>query len=588
METEQTTGIGSILAVDCGTATTKAILLDRVGGSYRFVARGETPTTTEAPWHDVAVGVQHAIEQVEEVTGRTLLDSEGNLMTPEETGVGVDAFIALVSAAQPLEVLLAGLVRDLSLASAERAAAGTYSISKGIISQDPDLGWMPEEEQIQLIVERQPEVICIVGGTDGGATIPVLQLVEATALGCSMIQEQKRPQVLFAGNKALRQHVVNAIGDQTLVRSTGNVRPEPETEDLRGLRSELENLYSEQKLEQMPGGEILRYWSSLPVIPTAKAFSQLVQYLWYLDETPKGTLGIDAGAAHTVISTMFDGVLSLYIQGDLGAAFGGLELLEQSPESILRWLPAPMEASQAMRILLNREVRPWTVPQEPEELWLEHALTRETIRRAIRAARPGWRSNSAQPYPGLSPLFDPILLSGGVLAGAPRPGQVALIALDAIQPIGISTLLLDTHGLAPVLGGAAMLKPLAAVETLDNGGIVNLATVVTPVGFARKEDVILRVRIQYEESGALDIEVPYGSLEVLPLPPGQEALLELHPIKRYRFDVGLGGPGKGGKRRVRGGLLGLIIDARGRPLRLPPDPEERQAQMQQWLWDVGG
>jgi hypothetical protein len=117
---------------------------------------------------------------------------------------------------------------------------------------------------------------------------------------------------------------------------------------------------------------------------------------------------------------------------------------------------------------------------------------------------------------------------------------------------------------------------------------VNLATVVTPVGFARKEDVILRVRIQYEESGALDIEVPYGSLEVLPLPPGQEALLELHPIKRYRFDVGLGGPGKGGKRRVRGGLLGLIIDARGRPLRLPPDPEERQAQMQQWLWDVGG
>jgi hypothetical protein len=186
------------------------------------------------------------------------------------------------------------------------------------------------------------------------------------------------------------------------------------------------------------------------------------------------------------------------------------------------------------------------------------------------------------------PIFDPILLSGGALAGAPRPGQVALIALDAIQPIGISTLLLDRHGLAPVLGGVASLKPLATVETLDNGGIVNLATVVAPVGTARKGDMILKVRIEYEEGGALDVEVPYGSLEVLPLPPGQEAVLKLSPLRRYRFDVGLGGPGKGGRRRVRGGLVGLIIDARGRPLRLPRDPDERQAQVQQWLWDVGG
>jgi hypothetical protein len=48
------------------------------------------------------------------------------------------------------------------------------------------------------------------------------------------------------------------------------------------------------------------------------------------------------------------------------------------------------------------------------------------------------------------------------------------------------------------------------------------------------------------------------------------------------------GPRRGGKRRVSGGLVGLIIDARGRPLRLASDPEQRQVQMQQWLWDVGG
>jgi hypothetical protein len=72
-------------------------------------------------------------------------------------------------------------------------------------------------------------------------------------------------------------------------------------------------------------------------------------------------------------------------------------------------------------------------------------------------------------------------------------------------------------------------------------------------------------------------------LEVLPLPPGQKATLQLQP--RRGIDIG----------RVRksipveGGALGLIVDARGRPLarQLPADPELRRDQIQQWLWDMG-
>ncbi|MFN3763053.1 MAG: glutamate mutase L, partial [Anaerolineae bacterium] len=60
--------IGSILALDCGTVLTKAILLDQVEGSYHFVARGAAPTTTGSPWRDIALGIQHAIEQVEDIT----------------------------------------------------------------------------------------------------------------------------------------------------------------------------------------------------------------------------------------------------------------------------------------------------------------------------------------------------------------------------------------------------------------------------------------------------------------------------------------------------------------------------------------
>src|SRR5947209_13571453 len=49
--------IRTILATDCGSTTTKAILIEQQDGAYRLVTRGEAPTTVEAPFHDVTVGV---------------------------------------------------------------------------------------------------------------------------------------------------------------------------------------------------------------------------------------------------------------------------------------------------------------------------------------------------------------------------------------------------------------------------------------------------------------------------------------------------------------------------------------------------
>ncbi|MGB9777285.1 MAG: glutamate mutase L [Anaerolineae bacterium] len=578
--------IGSILALDCGTVLTKAILLDQVEGSFHFVARGAALTTVASPWRDIALGIQHAIEQITDVTGRVLLDEARRLIIPQQGGiVGVDACVAVSSAAPPLRVVLAGLVPELSLSVAQRAASGTYALVEDLIVQDPRRR-MNEEEQIRVLLQRRPDVLCVVGGTDGGATLPVLELVETLALACSMLPEGERPQIFFAGNTALRQKVVDLVGGQAPVRSVDNVLPTPTLENPVGLQSELEGFYRQKQLAQLPGGEILHRWLNVPLMPVSESFARQIQYLWYLDESPKGTLGIEVGAAHTLVTAVFGGEPAVTVRAGMGSVYGLERLLDQrGAETLLRWMPVPFKPEQVQSVLHSRALWPASVPQEAEELWLEQSIVREVIREALRAARPAWRPGKAQPYSHLTPLFDPILVGGGALAAAPRPGQLALMILDAVEPIGISTLLLDIHGLAPVLGAVAMLKPLAAVEVVDNGGLINLATVITPVGTARKGEVVLRIRVHYEKGGTLDVEVPYGSLEVLPLPPREEAVLELRP--RGRIDVGLG-PGRGGKRRVRGGLVGLMVDARGRPLQLPADPYTRMAQVQQWLWDVGG
>jgi len=47
-----------IVATDCGSTTTKAILIEKRDGEYRLIVRGEAPTTVEAPFEDVTMGVQ--------------------------------------------------------------------------------------------------------------------------------------------------------------------------------------------------------------------------------------------------------------------------------------------------------------------------------------------------------------------------------------------------------------------------------------------------------------------------------------------------------------------------------------------------
>jgi len=275
--------IDSILLADCGTVMTKAVLLEQVAGQYRFVAQGETPTTAEYPWSDVAAGIHHAVERISEATGRHFFDTSGNLISPELAGgQGVGMFAATVSASQPLQVVLAGLVRDLSVASAERAAAGTYSLVKAILANDGREGGLSGEERVRTILDAAPDVICIAGGIEDGAVTPVLELVETVALACSMMDTSVRPRLLYAGNSRLRQRVVNIVGGQADLRVADNVRPTLTEENLLSTQAELDTLYVQDKMGLLPGIDAVSGWSPAPPTPTAHALGRLVQYLWHL------------------------------------------------------------------------------------------------------------------------------------------------------------------------------------------------------------------------------------------------------------------------------------------------------------------
>src|SRR2546428_974809 len=119
--------VGAVLAVDIGSLYTKAAMFDVVGDEYRFVARASAVTTAEAPNNDVTAGVYNAVRELEQITGRKLTEDTRLLMPQRSDGNGLDLFIATSSAAPALRLVVAAVSRDISQASAMRAAQNTYT-----------------------------------------------------------------------------------------------------------------------------------------------------------------------------------------------------------------------------------------------------------------------------------------------------------------------------------------------------------------------------------------------------------------------------------------------------------------------------
>lgn len=586
--------LDSIVAIDIGTVYTKAVLIARVEGAYRFIARAESVTTAEAPWSDVAVGTRHALEKLSSAAGRRLLNERGDLATPQQPdGSGVDACVVTASAGKPLSVVLAGLAGEWSLESLRHAAMGTYTTLAAEIALSGGsrrAGRSIADDRIQRIYDARPDVVCISGGTDGGAERPVLELVEAAKFAARFLEVAgSRPRILFAGNAKLKPRVAETVGDAADFLQIDNVRPGLDVENVGPLQVELETMYTTHKMGRIAGLATISAWSKPSImLPTARAFGHVAQYL-SAENTKTGVLGVDVGGSTTTVAAAFGGQLYTTLRSDVGASFLARFVDEIGWESVARWLDFEVSEGDIRAFAANKELRPGTIPQDTSELRIEQALAREVIRATLRAARGAWPRGAGVPHFSDShvPLFEPIIGAGGILARAPRPGQAALLMLDAIEPVGVTTLVLDVYGLAAALGAAALAEPLIAVQTLEQGALMHLATVVAPLGAmrARAGEVVVNVRLSYESGGTIEDDIKAGSLSVLPLSPGQKAVMQLRP--RVGIDIGRGA-GRGGKpTEITGSALGLIVDARGRPLGVSPDPKRRREQMKSWLWDVG-
>ncbi|MCL4871644.1 MAG: glutamate mutase L [Anaerolineae bacterium] len=564
----------SCLIAEIGHATSSVALFDVADGVYRLLARAAAPTTATTPWKDTLRGVQMGINQIAAATGRQLLMNNGELITPaNDEGVGVDYFAMTVSAAAPLNVFLVGLLDDVSLASARHVMSQVYTNIVDSISLADDRN---EQEQVEALLKQQPDVIFITGGTDGGKTERLLTLVKTVALSLNLIQGERKPAVVYAGNSALREQVSTLLGSNTYI--VDNLRPSLEVEQTGDAALLLNKLYGELKMAVLPGLGSLEAWGQFEPVPTPQAVGQMVSYFAQLYQ--KRVLTLDIGSETVTVALADQDHTRIYMDNNWGMG-RSVQHLAPYLREIQQWLTVEMDENAVLDFLWHKSLRPHTVPMSEAELYLEQALARVIGQKTVQSAAASWYGGAASSVPS----FGLLIARGSTLTQASRPGQTILMLLDILQPKGIFAVATDRYNVLSALGVLAHIEPVAVVQTLEGGALLDLGWVIALSGRAQSGQVAITVQMRSERVGKLDLEVEAGTIETLPLGAGEKAELSLQPSRR--FDIGFG-PGKGKTITVYGGAVGVVIDARGRPQNLPKDAAARRNMMRQWLWDIGG
>lgn len=573
--------VEAVLVAEFGRSRTRTYLVDVIDGEYRFLARGEAVSTVDAPNHDLIPGLQAAVQQIEHVAGRKLLRRDSLLMPQTTNGDGIDSFVAVANVGDPLRVV----IFDAGATAAEvkavtdamrRQEAMVYTVTT------PGRGVKLSEwstQQSAIISSWQAHLAVFVTGPAPHPDVLNRMMAVIRGLsgagqgGLTRLDMTKPPLLVLA---IVPDSVALQLNDQLGARVSLKVLDEPPSTNLTDrLLQECAKLIDSQATDRVGGYRQIDSWAGAPVISRQRAASLVTHYLSRTGS--RRVVLVDVEEAIGLFGAGPDLVGSAVL-GDIDLGLGAPNLVKLvGAPAIMRWLPFPMSEEELLNWVLNRSMRPLTIATSGRDWLIEQALAREAIVTA--AGR-----------------LDPLLCQGSeLLVGSHRLFQwgdlriAASVLLDAIQPspeYGAVTLALDSLGLLPALGALAQTEPTAAASVLERDGLLSLGTCLVVQGGQVGQRVVSGV-IRRESGQSDEFEVRGGSMVLLPLGPDESASVRLTLESRASMGTFNGGQTVQfeAPTHVRGGAVGLIVDARTRPLHENGRPSPDQ--MREWLTRLG-
>jgi uncharacterized protein (TIGR01319 family) len=583
-----------IIATDVGSTTTKARFFHKKDGEWRFLVAGEAPTTVEAPYEDVTLGVQNAVREVEELTGHKLLAPDGSgIVLPYDGEKGVDLYVTTSSAGGGLQMMVSGLIKSMTAESANRAALGAGAIVMDVIARDD--GRQPYQK-ISRIRSLRPDMILMAGGTDGGASSHVMEIAELIKAA------EPKPRlgvayelpIVYAGNKVLRPQIEELLKKGFALDMVDNIRPVLEQENTEPARRAVHELFMEHVMSHAPGYTRLMKWTDVDIMPTPAGEGMAMQLI--ANTYNLNVLGVGLGGATTNVYSVMEGRFVRSVSANLGMSYSVTNVMKEAGiDNIMRWIPFKLDTEEVASRLMNKMIRPTTIPQTLEDLIVEHSVAREALRLGLQHHRTiATRLKGVQIERTISDMFDQAMEetyvkmmnidilagTGGLLSHAPRRIQSMYILTDAWQPEGVTRMFQDSVFMMPHLGVLSTVYRDAAWNIFDKDCLVRLGTNIAAAGKGKLGEHVMTVELEMPNGEEVKEELSLGDIKLVKLTELEEAKATIIPGKEY--DVGAG-PGKELEATVSGGVAGVILDARGRPIYLPEEEDQRKELLLKWF-----
>ena len=586
---KNTQDINIILATDCGSTTTKSILIENIDGEYRLTHRGEAPTTVEAPFEDVTRGVINAILELEELSGRKILDGEKFINTCQEGTNGIDLYISTSSAGGGLQMMVAGVVKNMTGESAQRAALGAGSIVMDIIASNDGRKY---HEKVKRIRELRPDMVLLSGGVDGGTKSHVVELAEilAAANPKPRLGNNYKLPIIYAGNKEARKEVNKTLVDKTDLKMVDNIRPTLEVENLQPSRDKIHDLFMDHVMAQAPGYDKLKNWTDCPIMPTPGAVGEIIKRI--AEKENISVVGVDIGGATTDVFSVFEGKFNRTVSANYGMSYSICNVLaDAGVENVSRWLSHDLDSADLTNRIANKMIRPTTIPQTLEELIIEQAIAREALRLSFNQHKKFAVSlKGVQQERTISDTFDQtmsgetlvnmqnldmIVGSGGVLSHAPRREQACKIMIDSFLPEGVTQIAVDSIFMMPQLGVLASVHEKAALQVFNKDCLIRLGTCIAPTGSGEYGEDMMEYSIEVKDERISGI-LKHGELKLIKA-SYMPCKVELNTKGDYRINADTSYSGE-----VYGGEVGIILDGRGRPFNFEYSSKNRLELIKNW------
>lgn len=556
----------SYLVVDIDSRTTKAILVERTASGYRLGGVSETQTTMEAPVLDVTVGVKTALAELEGSTGKKILDGD----RPS----AAHRFMASSSTGGGLHMVVGGVIGIISGESAQRAALGAGALLMDQFSKDDG---KPHFKKIARLRSLKPDIMLMAGGTDGGAVAQVLEMAELvnTADVKPRFGREYQLPFIYAGNVEIRDQVKKVLGEEHYAtKMVENVRPVISKENLGPAREGIYDAYMEHVIVHSPGYDKLLRWTEEPLLPTQAAVGKLLYA--YAEARAVNLIGVDVGGETTDVYSVFNGIFNRSLNADIGITYGVMNIVKETGlGNVMRWLPPEMEEKKIRNTLGNMMLNEYET-LSPEQKTIQAAVAREAVRLGLEKHK-GIASRLKGILIGrtLSDVFNQALENTiidlnkiHVVVGKGRVFKdqsaltSAMILIDSLEPTGVTEIMVDRSSIMPHLGNLLGVNHDAALQILVEDSLTSLCTCVAPMGKAGEGEEAVTVQLAVNGSEVVE-SVEVGDMRVVPLSKDEVAEATFTPHRR--LDLGAG-RGKQVKKQVQGGEVGLLLDARERPL----------------------